>query len=126
LKQNYEALLAKGTKIILLQGDIMNFDKLDLPKADVIWTSNMLYEIEGDISNVIKTIRGHLNDGGIWINADYRYDDRAFATKENPYVAMVRIKEKWNTLFEVLEAPSDSVSIIKVGKDFSAFKSAFG
>ncbi|VVB61727.1 Uncharacterised protein [uncultured archaeon] len=126
LERDYKMLTDKGTKINLMQGSLLDMDKINLPQADIIWTSNVLYEIEGDVGQVMKNIRNLLKAGGIWINADYRHDDKAFATKENPYVAMVRVKEKWNTLLEVLEAPSDSVRAITPGKDFNIFKSACG
>lgn len=116
--------LKKGTKIKLRQGNILWLEKLNLPQANVIWTSNFLYQIEGDKKKVIRNIRNLLKEKGVWINADYRYGDRKFATKDNPYMAMVRTKEEWNEILEVLESPSDVVRSIKPGKDFKKFKSA--
>ncbi len=120
LENVYKKLKSRGTKISLIKGSVLELDKVKL-KADVIWTSNMLYEVEGDLNKVFRDIKSILNTGGIWINADYRYDNKPFATKENPYVAMVRIKENWDEVFEVLEAPSDIVRIVKQGKDFEKF-----
>ena len=120
LERVYKKLKSKGTKVNIIKGSVLELDKIKL-KADVVWTSNILYEVEGDLNKVFRGIKNLLTSGGIWINADYRYDDKPFATKENPYVAMVRIKEKWNKVFEVLEAPSDVVRTAKQGKDFEKF-----
>jgi len=120
LESVYKKLKREGTEISLIRGSILELDKVKL-KADIVWTSNILYEVEGDLSKVFTYIKNLLNKGGIWINTDYRHGDKPFATKENPYVAMVRIKEKWNRIFEVLEAPSDVVRIIKQGNDFEKF-----
>ncbi len=123
LEKVYKKLKSKGTKISVIKGSVLELDKIKI-KADVVWTSNMLYEVEGDLNKVYRNIKNLLNSGGMWINADYRYDDKPFATKENPYVAMVRIKENWNKVFEVLEAPSDVVRTVKKGKDFEKFMEA--
>src|SRR3989338_912587 len=120
LENAYKKLKSSGTKVRIIEGSVLELDKIKL-KADVVWTSNILYEVEGDLKKVFRDIKNLLNKGGIWINADYRYDDKPLATKENPYVAMVRIKEKWNMVFEVLEAPSDVLRTVKKGKNFEKF-----
>lgn len=125
VKKIYNKLRQKGTRINLLQGSILELNKIRLPKADVIWTSNTLYQIEGNVNEVVKNIQSLLKENGIWINADYRYDNKKFATPENPYIAMVRRKENWSRILEVLEAPSDVVRRLKTGRDFEEFKSAF-
>lgn len=123
LEKQYNKLKEEGTKITLIQGDIIELGKINLPRADVIWTSNTLYQIEGDVNKLIRDIQALLKENGIWINADYRYENKKFATPENPYVAMVRRKEEWNKTSEVLTAQSDVVGGIKPGKDFEKFKS---
>ena len=126
LKTDYERQKNQGTIISLTQGDITKLDRLNLPNADVIWTSNTIYEVEGNLRVLKENIYNLLKKDGIWINTDYRHEDRAFATKENPYVAMVRRKEDWNRILEVLESPSDVVRSIEPGRDFETFRSVCG
>ncbi len=123
LKKDYNKLTKIGTRVNLIQANILDLDKISLPKADVIWTSNAFYQIEGDINKLTKNIRSLLREKGVWINADYRYENKKFATITNPYVAMIRKRENWDKVLEVLEAPSDVVRNIKSGKDFEKFKS---
>ncbi|MBW3002422.1 DUF2332 family protein [Candidatus Woesearchaeota archaeon] len=122
LKKTYEKLKKEGTKIKFIQGSALELDRLNLPKADIVWTSNFFYEIEGDINKVINDIKNLLNEKGIWIDADFRHSDKQFATKDNPYLAKVRRKEDWDTTLEVLESSIDWVRDLKPGKDFKKFK----
>jgi SAM-dependent methyltransferase len=122
LEKTYKKLQKEGTKIKFIQGSALELAKLDLPKADVIWTSNFFYEIEGDINKVIKDIKNLLNEKGIWIDADFRHSDKQFATQDNPYLAKVRRKEDWDAVLEVLESSIDWVRDLKPGKDFEKFK----
>lgn len=108
-----------------VKGNILKLRQLDIPKLDVVWTSNILYQIEGDKKQVRENIRSVLVEDGIWVNADYRHDGEDFKHSQNPYLSKVQIKGDWSNSLEVLESPSDRVEAIKPGEDFQAFVSQY-
>jgi hypothetical protein len=126
LKATYAKLKKEGTPVHLVQGNITDIEGTDLQQgtADVVWTSNVLYQVKGMASGVVRGIRWLLKDDGFWINADYRHQNKPFATRQNPWVTMTRNKRYWNKVYEVTEAPSDVVKALKRGRDFARFKSA--
>lgn len=123
LVKKYEELKENGQPIVFIKGDgtnLKNIEELKPNSVDVVWTSNILYQIEGDAKKLENGIKWLLKKDGFWINTDYRHEYQKFATPQNPYVATVRVKPEWK-LLEVLESPSDVVKNIKLGKDFNKF-----
>lgn len=112
-------------KFNFVKGDILALNELNIPKIDVAWTSNVLYQIEGDTDAVEESIRSILSQDGIWIDADYRYDDEDYTGSHNPYVAQVRFRHEWHEVFEVLQSSSDVVEGVQPGEDFDEFVSMY-
>lgn len=101
-----------------VQGDILELTELGLPELDVVWTSNVLYQIEADTETLADEIRSTLAPDGIWIVADYRNEDTDFEDETNPYVSKVRHRNNWSETLEAIESPSDLVTEVRPGQDF--------
>lgn len=138
VKHVYSSLNNNGSKIEMIHGNALTLDEMGLlpPNiADIVWISNMCYQIEGEVEDVIKGVGRILRNGGLWLYAYYRYDiDEKINPETNPYVISIFKKDKnwterieeglqnFNTYgMEVLEAPNEIVESLKLGRDYKNF-----
>jgi SAM-dependent methyltransferase len=123
IRQDFRSLRREGSSFTFIQGDALCLDECELgPEGfDIVWTSNACYEMEGDRAKVEAGIRQILKPDGIWAHAYYRSGQTALSSdnRTDPYVVAVYPQDGWaQAAIEVLESESNSVGLLRRGRDF--------
>lgn len=129
LEEVHNWLLKNGMPVQIVNFDFLDVSRLslDIPynSVDVIWTSNVLYQISADPkegSRLLSSMASRfLQPQGIWINADYGSWSKEFGGSSNHYDVNVRINPYFDKPYHILEAPDDRVTTLYTGKDFQHF-----
>ena len=103
---------------------------LEFP-PDIVWTSNVLYELGGTKAELRDRVRELvmeiLPEPGIWIDADYRSWNTKFGSIGNPYEYRVHSVHTGRSAsideFVVFQAKDDRVRELSEGPDFERFDS---
>jgi hypothetical protein len=134
LENEYNWVKEHGNKVQLVQANILDipYGRTIAPNtADVIWTSNTLYEIGNNLDEslgLIEPVIHYLSaPNGVWIDAYYKsWWDGQFGSDQNPYQICVRSRYDFDDVMVVLSAPNDNIPIIDQGSDFHAFVDRYG
>ena len=138
LRDTFSRLGANKKEVSFLIGNALSLKQpssIPANSIDIVWISNVCYQVEGNIADVIDGIGHLLTFDGLWLYAYYRKDIHVeVGSSDNPYVITAFKKDKrWferlkkgvdvfkESGMEVLEAPNELVEVIRPGKDFHRF-----